>query len=351
MNIKKYTLALGMAAIALTVAAAEDTSKIDATLCDKDATAATKELYRWMREEVWGKKVISGAHALWDYNTTEAEKMNRYASKMPKMNIYDFQHSYAEWCDYKGTSAADWQKAGGIVGFMWHWHIAKTPFSLQSTAKKNESARGFYTPGNNGDYTYFRPMYATTPGTLEYKVLMKDLEQVKDLLLHYQSQGLTVVWRPFHEAAGNAANTGSGNGAWFWWGIDGPDACKRLWRFVQDYLWENGVHNLIYVWTTQLNDTKWYPGDKYVDIVARDNYDNDSHGSKLNDWKTIRTLYPNKMAALAECGVIPSPENIKKDGTYWLYVAPWCSDDYVPGRNDAEFIKTWLNASDVIISR
>ena len=50
-------------------------AEIDASPCDAQATAQTKALYRYLRDEVWGKKVLSGCQALWDYNTTEAEKI------------------------------------------------------------------------------------------------------------------------------------------------------------------------------------------------------------------------------------------------------------------------------------
>lgn len=316
---------------------------IDATLCDQNANAGAVELYDYLRNEVWGKKVISGSHSGGVCATTEAQKIHELSGQWTKLNVSDFSDIKSHHDVYTGDAIKTWQDDGGVVGFMWHWRVPKTPFHAHTTRT------AFYVPASNDNFTYFSPQYATTPATIENKIINDDLEIIKDILLGYQEQGITVIWRPFHEVAGNAGNSGSGVGAWFWWGIDGPDAFRRLWNYVQDFLWENGVHNLIYVWTSQLNDTLWYPGDNRVDIVARDNYDKDNHASKKQDFETLRALWPNKMAALAECGVIPDPDNMVNDNAMWLYVAPWSGDGYVPQQNDAEFMKKFMNHSAVIV--
>lgn len=313
-------------------------AQIDANLCDSKATAETKELYRYLREDVWGKKVISAAQALWDYNTTEADKIKGYCGKTPKMNIFDFQHHYESHVNYRSDLAKNWWQGGGIVGFIWHWHIPMTPFSREL------GDRGFYT---DRDYerTYFRPTNAVVEGSLENKVLHADLDEIVEYMLHYQSQGIPVVWRPFHEAAGNEWGV-----KWFWWGIDGRDAFIALWNYVQDYMWERGVHNCIYVWTSQLIDRDWYPGDDRVDIIARDNYAEEWHGPKKDDFNQLRRDYPNKMLALAECGYVPNPDEMRNNNALWLFVAPWCSDEYVPGKNDASFWQTFMG-SDLIVTK
>lgn len=343
MMIKKITCKMAACVRTAVVAAAlagschAAVAQIDAQLCDSEATEATKELYRWLREDVWGKKVISGTNALWDYNITEAEKVSGYCGKLPKMNVFDFQHHYHSTPDYRSDVAYSWHRSGGIVGFIWHWHIPKTPFS------RNLGDRGFYTPGQSKDVTYFRPANAVVEGSLENKVLLADLDEIVGHMLHYQSLGIPVVWRPFHEAAGNEWGV-----KWFWWGIDGRDAFIDLWNYVQDYMWEKGVHNCIYVWTSQLFDTDWYPGDHRVDIIGRDNYDTDYHASKSGDFNRLRNDYPNKMIALSECGYVPSAQSMVNDGAMWLFVAPWCSDEYVPGKNDSSFWREFMSHSSVL---
>lgn len=341
----RHILTVGLMGLISAVSATA--ADIDVNLCDAKATKDARDVYTWLRTEVWGKKTIAGAHSLYDYNTTEADRYRDLAGNYVKMNIYDFQHFFLNSPDYTGNSAKDWQQKGGIVGFMWHWQIFRNPFFSAEA-----SARGY--GSSTGDApTHITPKYATVKGTLENRILMEDLVKIKDLLLQYQSQGITVVWRPFHEGAGNAGNLEEG--AWFWWGADGPVHYRRLWNYVQDYLWENGVHNLIYVWTSQTNDVRWYPGDDRVDIVARDNYAKDNQGSKKADFDILRKFWPNKMTALGECGSIPDPDDMVKDGAMWLYVAPWCDKDYVSQDgsatqygNDKDFMTKWLSHPAVI---
>lgn len=336
---------MGVLAVLLAVNTGVCGQEIDPEPCDSRATAETKELYRWLRNEIWGKKCISGSHPQHGWDQGEAEKIHGLTGIYPKMAIHDFMRFNENIKAYGVEGIKAWQDAGGIVGFMWHWNVAQTPLTY------HKNAGAFYLPSSSGDYwTWFRPGYAMVEGTPEHRVFMHDLEQVADLLLEYQEAGIPVVWRPYHEAAGNSANTGNGDGAWFWWGTDGPGAYIRLWRYTHDYLQSRGIHNLIYVWTSQLNDHTWYPGDEYVDIVARDNYDEDSadHNSRVSDFHTLRILFPNKMLALAECSYLPSAESMVRDNAIWLYAAPWAGESYVPQNNSAEFLREFLSDPAVV---
>ena len=94
--------------------------QIQPQLIDKEATGATRQLYRYLREEVWGKQVLSGCQARWDYNTTDADGIRERTGKYPAINIFDFQHFRQRNLNYMGPTAKDWNDAGGIVGFIWH---------------------------------------------------------------------------------------------------------------------------------------------------------------------------------------------------------------------------------------
>jgi len=131
-------------------------------------------------------------------------------------------------------------------------------------------------------------------------------------ILKLQEAGIAATWRPFHEAAGNATlKSGAAWGkAWFWWGADGAQTYRRLWTTMFDYFKQKGISNLIWVWTTQnfngnstdyAQDTDWYPGDGYVDIVARDLYGSTAT-QMAQEFTEIQAAYPAKMVALGECG-------------------------------------------------
>ena len=73
--------------------------------------------------------------------------------------------------------------------------------------------------------------------------------------------------QPYHEAEGNP---GIGN-AWFWWGQEGPEPYKALWKQLYTTLTEEyGLHNLIWEFNsyTYSSSPEWYPGDEWVDTVS-----------------------------------------------------------------------------------
>ncbi len=311
--------------------------QIQPQLIDKEATGATRQLYRYLREEVWGKQVLSGCQARWDYNTTDADGIRERTGKYPAINIFDFQHFRQRNLNYMGPTAKDWNDAGGIVGFIWHWSV---PISTDLSPKEGFA---FYSPsgaqGRRG--TLFSPRRAVQTGTPENRIINENLDTIVKYFLHYQQQGIPILWRPFHEAAGNSNRGGK---AWFWWGNDGAEAFKQLYLYAQRYLMDRGVHNLIYIWTSELDDDDWYPGDQYVDIVARDQYHQASpHGSFKKQFDLLRQKYPTKMCALAECDCVPSAETMQADDARWLFVAPWTVPFVFSEQNNDAFWRKFLS--------
>jgi mannan endo-1,4-beta-mannosidase len=113
----------------------------------------------------------------------------------------------------------------------------------------------------------------------------------------------------------------------FWWGSQGPEACKKIWQIMFDkFTKEHGLKNLIWVWTSEAgsNALKWYPGDEYVDILGLDIYDEGNHGSQMLTFEELKKLYNGKkMITISECGSIPSMDAMKKDRAIWSYYMPW----------------------------
>lgn len=332
-SMKRTILSFLLPLLALTMQA-----QIQEQPIDREATGPARQLYRYLRDKVWGKQVLSGCQARWDYNTTDADGIYERAGKYPAINIFDFQHFRQRNLNYMGPTAKAWHDAGGIVGFIWHWSV---PVSADLSPKDGFA---FYTPsGAEGRRpgTLFSARKAVQEGTPEQRVINENLDTIVRYLLHYQQQGIPILWRPFHEAAGN---TNRGGKAWFWWGNDGAEAFKQLYLYTQQYLMERGVHNLIYIWTSELDDDDWYPGDAYVDIVARDQYHAPSqHGSFKQQYDLLRNKYPSKMLALAECDCVPSAEAMENDDARWLFVAPWTTPFVFSQQNDDAFWRQFLS--------
>ena len=73
---------------------------------DREATGPTRQLYRYLRDKVWGRQVLAGCQARWDYNTTDADVIRERAGKYPAVNIFDFQH-FVIRTDFGGLCGTD----------------------------------------------------------------------------------------------------------------------------------------------------------------------------------------------------------------------------------------------------
>lgn len=285
---------------------------IDSELCSSDPMPETVRLYNYFRS-IYGKRTLTTSMANVSWNLAEAELVNKEVGEYPAMAVMDYIHLHyapASWIDYNYTEfIEDWRGKGGIVGAMWHWRVPK-----------NEA------DSNPDNFTYapwetdFRPRNIFVEGSWENRVAIADLEEMASYLLLLQEKDISVVWRPLHEGAGNACKGGE---AWFWWGIDGGETYIKLWRFMFDFFKEKGVRNLIWVWTTEMNDRIFYPGDEYVDIIGRDIYNVTEARVIADEYNAILTEYPNKMIALSECGTVAPMSEQWEAGACWLYVMPW----------------------------
>ena len=309
------------------------------------STDAAKNLYAYFLDQ-YGKKTISSVMANVNWNNSCAEKVYKLTGKYPAMNCYDFIHicfSPANWIDYTDiTPAKEWHDAGGIVQLMWHFNVPKSQGATDVTCTPSE--------------TTFKASNALVSGTWENKWFYEQMDKVIATILKLQDAGIAATWRPFHEAAGNACakQQADWTKAWFWWGYDGADTYKKLWKAMYDYFKQKGVNNLIWVWTTQNyngdsskynQDTDWYPGDEYVDIVGRDLYGYNAT-QNLQEFNEIKATYPNKMVVLSECGKdggsnteLGTMTDIWNAGAKWGHFMVWyqggqgstdtmCSDDW-----------------------
>lgn len=301
---------------------------------DSEATENTKKLYTFL-QSIYGTKTLSSTMATVSWNTIEAENVYKLTGKYPAINCFDFihiQYSPANWIDYSDiTPVADWANNGGIVSLMWHFNVPVKEGSDQYTYSSKE--------------TTFSASNVFTDNTWENTYFYEQIDKVSAVLLQLQDAGIPAIWRPFHEGAGNYY---AGGDAWFWWGYEGPEIYVKLWKLMFEYFNQKGIHNLIWVWTTENNgDGAYYPGDDYVDIVGRDLYGKNATES-YSQWNTVNTDYQQKMVALSECGnkvngrtIISSqaiiPEQWSK-GCQWLYFMPWYDYDYDTGNANTNVI-------------
>ena len=327
------TLTVGGQAVKVSSIAIDAENDGIATTPVAGTTDAARQLYRYFRNN-YGKRVISSVMADVNWNHALADKIKKeITGKWPAMNCYDFIHICVPdgngWINYSDiTPVTEWVDKGGIVQLMWHFNVPV-----------NESTK----PGMNGSgvtcspgETTFRASNALQEGTWEHQYFYEQMDRVIAVILKLQEAGIAATWRPFHEAAGNAIakQQADWTKAWFWWGYEGADVYKKLWVAMFDYFKQKGVNNLIWIWTTQNyngsstiynQDTDWYPGADYCDMVARDLYGYTA-AQNAQEFKEIQATYPDKMVVLGECGWDGNDKTGKPQGDIaecWEAGAKW----------------------------
>ena len=197
-------------------------------------------------------------------------------------------------------------------------------------------------PGKDFSYNTkdFSIHNAVTEGTWENAFVKYDLANAAGYLKKVQEAGIPVLWRPLHEASGK----------WFWWGMGTPEDYKKLWIMMFEYFKTEGINNLIWVWTSQVDDDDWYPGDKYVDVIGVDIYGGTT-ANAVEKYQKVRTAHSNKIVTLSECGyseyepagIIPTINQQIGAGAKWAWFMPWYSTDVHAPQSWWEAIKDDAN--------
>lgn len=298
-------------------------------LSNKNASSSAKSLYSYLCD-MYGNHIISGqqeycgSHNYNLYadpdnyikdNEAEFDFLKEKTGKMCAIRGIDFLNyrSNATWDDNAAERAIQWvNEYKGIATVCWHWSVP---------SEEGSTDCNFYVESASANYTTFSISKALEEGTWENKVLMADIEEIARQLKKLKDADVPILWRPLHEA----------EGAWFWWGAEGAENCKKLYRLLYDQLTNvYGLDNLIWVWTGYSYPTSsdWYPGDDVVDIVGYDKYNAKDGLPNLSSisstfYSLVQSTDGEKMVAMSENDTIPSLENLLKDKASWLYFCPW----------------------------
>lgn len=300
-------------------------------LSNPKASDATKRLYNYLCDQ-YGEHILSGQqeycgehnYNLWNDpdnfikdNEAEFEYLMETTGKLPAIRGIDFlsYRSGSGWDDHAAERARQWvNEYGGIATITWHWNVPSKEGDQDDVAFYVEST-------GNTPYTTFSITQALEEGTWEHEQLLNDIDFIAKKFQILKDADAPVLFRPLHEA----------EGAWFWWGAEGPEPCKALYRLMYDKLTnEYGLDNIIWVWTGGTFETSadWYPGDDVVDIVGYDKYncaDGEANLSSISStfYGLVQSTDGQKMVAMTENDSIPSLDNLLNEKAAWLYFCPW----------------------------
>ncbi len=297
------------------------TYNVTSSLVNRNATANTKKLYSFLKDS-YGKYVITGQQCDGGINGNEFKAIKNLTGDYPALlglDMMDYTPSRTAF----GTSssavdkAIEFHKKGGIVTFCWHWN-APTEY-LYSTANNSDGWwGGFYTKSSKFDIA----KVMNGQDAKGKKLLDRDIKEIAKQLKRLEKAGVPVIWRPLHEASGG----------WFWWGAQGPDAYKKLWKYLYKELTNTyGCNNLIWVYNGQSAD--WYPGDEYVDIVGEDIYPgNHVYDPQVSRFKqAINYGSKTKITALTENGCIFDIDSAVSINALWCWFMTWGDEFTVNG--------------------
>lgn len=293
------------------------------SLADKDASAATKALYAYLKKVDENNQVLFG-HQNDTHKSVNPEAAGRSDSKDITNSISgvvgidslaltgaeigetDTAKAVTKCIEISNAAAND----GAILTLSTHMPnmsnekiVEKADGSFNFSACDFAESKDLNNMENNG-------AKEVLPGG-KYNA---KFTAYLDIIAEY-AQGLgdtPVLFRPFHE----------GDGGWFWWGNATTDneTYKALYRYTEDYLTSKGVHNFIYVYSPcgPANAATYedrYPGDEYVDVLSFDYYDDYSSADAeysdeffTNLEAACKDIYAlaqqkGKVAAIAEAGV------------------------------------------------
>jgi len=268
-----------------------------------------------------GRYTLTGQHnfpAAKDYNSRFAAA---YTGKTPVIWSTDF--GFAKEGDKDSylmrsamvEEAKRQNKIGSIITLCWH--------AVPPTA--SEPVTFMPLPGSNPDslasvqgrLTDQQFKDILTPGTALNKRWMAQVDTIAYYLKQLQKAHIAVLWRPYHEM----------NGSWFWWGGRIKEyPTQALYRQIFDRLVNyHKLNNLVWVWSVDrpskpgMEFSNFYPGNKYVDILALDVYGSDF---KQDYYDQLIALSNGKPITLAEVGNPPSPE-ILSHQPKWSYWVIW----------------------------
>ncbi len=327
------------------------------TLSNPNASESAKRLYNYLCDQ-YGKHIISGQQEYCgehNYNLyadpenfikdneAEFEYIMEKTGKQPAIRGIDLlaYRSNSDWNDHAPERAIQWtNEYKGIAALTWHWNVP---------SEENGTEVAFYVESSgNTPFTTFSISKALEEGTWEHEQLLADIEEIASQLKKLKDADVPVLWRPLHEA----------EGGWFWWGAEGAEPCKKLYRLLYDKLTnEYGLDNLIWVWTGYTYETSadWYPGDDVVDIIGYDKYnavDGLPNLSSISStfYSLVQSTDGRKMVAMAENDSIPSLENLINDKAAWLYFCPWYMNFLTSEQNNPVENLTEIYNSDYCIT-
>jgi hypothetical protein len=293
-----------------------------------------------------------------------ASDVQSLAGRPPALVSYEVSQAYrgattmfdpAAFAEGRGALrelVLDKHARGVLVSLVWHMRCPKASASLPDKYAPSECPR---------DYALEELLEQKPDGSrgahfAEWRAMLDAFAELLWSLKDARGELVPVQIRPFHEHTGG----------WFWWGRqNGAEAYRAAWREMVTYLRDGrGLHNALWVYSPAAPSDRamrdaggrfedFYPGDRYVDVIAFDRYDHGDgsfaagYAGDLREVGAFARAH-GKVAAVAEVGrdqsrLAADPDWFTRDmleplrGRAFAYVALWRNapwEKFVPEPGD-----------------
>lgn len=292
-----------------------DTINNEIKLSNPNPSKEAVAVYRYLND-MKGKVILSGQ--MWaPWGIDEIEYVYNITGKYPAIRGQDLITETEN--DNEIRLATEWWKKGGIPTIMWHWGAPSVGEGYPNSQAEINIENCFI------------------EGTTEYNEMWRELKVKATHLEKLRDANVPILWRPFHEL----------NGHWFWYGKQGSENFKKLWKTMYNYyVHERGLNNLIWVFChTGDANPEWYPGDEFVDMAGPDTYalDNSPQTEMFINANQLNTKYP---LPFHECGIPPNPDQCLAQNAMWSWWMQWHTSHLQ--HTDTTYLKYVYNHSLII---
>ena len=280
-------------------------------------SASARALLEQLYTNVDKGKIMSGLHHNQLNMPNYRRDLDRIEQAVPGAVPMVWGGDLAWDADKVVQMAIDHHKKGYVIALSWH---AARPFDKGPVNFKKQT---------QGKLTDEQWAELLTEGSEMHTQWLAQVDSIAEYLKVLRAKDVPVLWRPYHEM----------NGEWFWWGNRrGQEGFTVLWKMLYERLASHHkLRNLIWVWNPnnprkhpmdrEMGYDLYYPGDKYVDVLATDVYHRewfqDTHDQLL-------TLGGGKLIAIGEVGELPTAEQLASYNRYaWFMLwTNFCEDKY-----------------------
>lgn len=266
------------------------TSFVFNQLCTPNPSPEAKALYQYL-QNLFGEKILSGQMSSRE-GINVIEYIKDFTGKEPALCGFDLEVENTNETEI--IKVIKWWQDGGIPLIIWNW-AAPTYSEGYDNSKKEISIEKCF-----------------QEGTPEYKSFWKELETKANHLEKLRDANVPVLWCPFHEQTDKL----------FWWGKKGPLQYIKLWHTMFNYfVKERNLNNLIWIqsFSEDINRS-WFPGNRYVDVIAASSYKEDSD-PRQELFKKAQIIANSNIIPIAfnECATIPDPDECRESDAMWIW--------------------------------